>query len=320
MKLRDSLSEIDRRFGQDAIDFVTLKGVMLSSRLYPSPDLRQQYDLDILVRQRDLQRSLSSLRALGFCLKRNRKSITSNKSRTEYAVALPRRDCKVDVHWRLRGFPACRIEEHPIFATARETDFNGGCIRTLSDEYMLTLLMLSIAADLGGGVCRLKHWLDLYLAASALRHEIDWALFFQTREREGVLSLCVNVLSLLRQLFAHDERLSWIDDVLLPFRGLICVSGTRRATALVFARRGAISNAMWLLQTYPSIGWRELVWFLDRKLPHPGRIPTAGFRSVRLELGNVKMRPPVKALKSTVHRLSKPQRKHQRSLQPHSAT
>ena len=130
----------------------------------------------------------------------------------------------------------------------------------------------------------MKHWLDLLPATVTFRDTLDWDEFFQRRQDEGVLSMCVNVLALLELVFPQQQGLNFLSDLLSPYREQIVIHDASDAHRLLTASRGSVVGAFWFANIYPSPGWRDAVWLIDRQLPHPLRLPVAAFRTLRFAL------------------------------------
>ena len=67
-RLEHTLSEIGRSLTDAHIDYVPLKGAVMRS-YYPSPMMRMSADVDVLVRERDLNSACRALEAVGFAVK-----------------------------------------------------------------------------------------------------------------------------------------------------------------------------------------------------------------------------------------------------------
>jgi len=66
LSLFRTLDRIERRFGDDAIPMVLLKGASVADSAYADRSLRAMTDLDIWVKERDMDRAAAALCALGF--------------------------------------------------------------------------------------------------------------------------------------------------------------------------------------------------------------------------------------------------------------
>ena len=153
-ELLDAFAELASRLSQHGIPALQLKGLIFAERFYGGLDRRPQYDIDVLVPRRRLQRAARLLEQLGY----------RGDSYDLHSRTLVRGSIKVDLHRTLRWAPAYRIDEHAIWADARVAVVDGRQIPTISDGDTLLLLVLSIYEDAGQGTAKLKQLLDLLLS------------------------------------------------------------------------------------------------------------------------------------------------------------
>ena len=66
LSLEAGLIKIHSAFLSKSIDFIVLKGLTLSHDLYEEPSLRPMFDLDVLVKEKDIEKALLLLLELGF--------------------------------------------------------------------------------------------------------------------------------------------------------------------------------------------------------------------------------------------------------------
>lgn len=262
-----ALSEALVALGRAGVRTIVLKGLPFGARLYGDPRLRKSLDIDLLVRLADADRALRALWALGYRAKPRRlrataegPSIRRRRLRTEHALALHRDDLPIDLHWRLRTAPAYRIDEADLFRDAQKARVLGIDCETLSDEYALTLLLLSIASDIGRSGCRMKHLLDLLHLLRRLGPGFDWERFFARRARENVLPLCRAVLAVALAVFRAGAE----------FPALGPAAAEEEAERLVHRPRPHLANARWFLRHYPLSLPRDAIFWIDRKFVHWG--------------------------------------------------
>ena len=87
---------------QRGLPCVVLKGVDLSQRLYPEPGLRPFEDLDLLIRGRDVEPAIRTLRDLGYHLP-SHQAPPFMLRRFHFHVALhhPKHGTLIELHWAL---------------------------------------------------------------------------------------------------------------------------------------------------------------------------------------------------------------------------
>ncbi len=131
------------------IDVVFLKGFANGHSFYPDPILRQQGDLDCLIRSRDLQPTIDLLVGHGFEFRAgplNRWGAISDASFMPFV----RHDgsCDLDIHVHPDCYPAyCSLTTERVFAAARLVDAGGSAVRVPSREHALLLCVTNAAKD-----------------------------------------------------------------------------------------------------------------------------------------------------------------------------
>jgi len=262
-----------------------LKGRPFGERYYGHADWRRCVDVDLLVRLADADRALRVLWGLGYRTRARRVvrraegvALRHHRLRTEHALALDRGELHLDLHWRMRTAPAYRVSEADVWADPVTIRHDGTECLALSDEYALVLLLVSIAHDLGRCGCRLRHLLDVQQLVRRVGGAIDWPGFFARREHENLLGICVNALAVVEDVFRDGEGCPSLADALDAHRALRLPTST---AALVHHPRGSVENALWFLRVYPVRWGRDSLYWLDRQMPHPGRLFKAVSRATQ---------------------------------------
>lgn len=249
--------DVRSRLEAAGIPVILLKGFSLAERLYGDVHLRPQFDLDILVRSRQLKAAVRHLAAAGF-------------ARTAYDLhsrTMSRGHVKVDVHGCLRWAPAYRLDEEAMWTTSRTMTVSGQPARVLSDEYALLGLLLGAFEDLGQGMAKLKQMLDIYLLTRELDPAFDWHAFFAQRESENLTRVVTSVLALIVALFEAEVEAPRLVAALARRDQPVGADRQRLALSLVFAPRKDQANLMWFRQVYPGSLPHYLVWFWSGGFP-----------------------------------------------------
>ena len=258
-----------------------LKGFALANRFYGDPIERHQTDIDLLISRDQIPLAVEQLQRRGFALKRNRKTIQADRLRTEHAVGLTRDGVEIDLHWRLRVAPAYAIDYCKVWATTRQFEMRGKSFETLADDFMLTLLLLSMVHDLGRGAIRMKHVVDVHKIIEHGSTTIDWPAFWRNRVSENTLSPVANGLALCAQLLPNTDRIACAARTLVSQPASICVRDSRHALSLVCQQPGSVPAALWFAKVYCSWTARDAAWLIQRNIPRPSRFPVACWRTVR---------------------------------------
>jgi len=260
-KLLENTRDLKTIFDKHKISFVVLKGVYFAHRFYGNIDQRFMWDMDILVKQEDVKRAITTLLASGY--QKNAGIITNNTftRRFVHAVGLHRNGIELDLHWLIRYRPAFHIDYDKIWSTLRPYTLYDMSVNVLGDEYNLLTVVLGIATDLEQGKSRLKHFCDLIFLLRELDHEFDWELFFDHREDERTTKVCVNVLGIFLLLFNARSYYHNLARVIEERSNLLCFQEPEEAFRLINGARQNFRNRRWFSRIYPGGPWRYALWW-----------------------------------------------------------
>lgn len=224
------------------VPVLLLKGFCFGHRFYGGLDRRPQHDIDLLVPERDFGRALRALARAG-----HTRHVYDLHSQT-----LRRGDCRVDLHRCLRRAPAFRVDSAAPWRSAIDVDLGRLTARTLSDEWTLVFLVLAAFEDLGQGAAKLKQMLDLYLLLRAIDAAFDWDGFLAAREREALLDVSVNVLTVVTALFEAGGEWPRLAAALDARSHLADRDSREGAVALAFAELKHEASLAWFARVYPG--------------------------------------------------------------------
>ena len=196
-----------------------------------------------------------------------------------HSTTFTRGRLKVDVHGWLRRAPAYRLDERLIWSSAQPVTVAGLEARTLSDEFALVMLLLSLFEDVGQGTTRLKQLLDGYLLLRQMDAVTDWDAFFDRRARENLASIAGTILDLLVTLFHADRDTPHLRDALETRRASFTTMTRAEMLDLVFAPRKDPRNLEWFRRVYPGSLPRYLLWFWMGGFPANVRAPSLSHAS-----------------------------------------
>jgi hypothetical protein len=128
---------------------VFLKGFANGHRFYPGPVLRQQGDLDFLIREQDLQATIDFLTPFGLAFRAaplSRWGAISDASFMPFVTSDG--SCDLDIYVHPDCYPAyCSLTTERLFADSRLVDAGGFAVRVPSREHALLLCVTNTAKD-----------------------------------------------------------------------------------------------------------------------------------------------------------------------------
>lgn len=179
-------------------DPVLLKGATIAERFYPSPDLRDQADIDVLVPRGRVDDSLRAMEALGYRFPGDSDRLDGFR-RFHFHVPLRHSDGHmIELHWELQR-PDARFRLAAATVRERATHLQesprAGARHPCPDDVVLHLVL----QNLQEGFSRLSRIVDVERIVSQT-HGFDWHRLVRT-SRAGDLSTSTAVtLQIARQL------------------------------------------------------------------------------------------------------------------------
>lgn len=158
-------------FSKANIEIIPVKGPVISLLAYDDPAVRSYSDLDLLLRQRDIQRATQRMLALGFDPRVPLSVIQGGRIPGEYVFRRPGTQCIVELHTErtFRHYPKpMRVEE--MFARKRRLSMDGREVPALGLEDELVLTCIHGAKDFWERLM----WVSDVAAIVAKHPEIDW--------------------------------------------------------------------------------------------------------------------------------------------------
>jgi hypothetical protein len=173
----------------------------------------------------------------------------------------------VDLHWRLRNCPGYQIDSRALWESRVPYVFGERRFFTLSDDYIVTLLSLSIVHDLERGCCKLKQLLDLYLVARDVDARFDWDGFASRREAERLTALCLTGLAVTLLAFDCAASMPRLASMLDRHRAEIGVVDRDQVFDLLSRAQGDVDAKVWFLGVYPGSPLEYRAWLAYHQFP-----------------------------------------------------
>jgi hypothetical protein len=170
------LAELLRLLEAAGVEPLVLKGAALAGPTYGDAALRPFSDLDLLVRQADIDAADRALREAGYAISGGRPSEVDRTWRHGRGYFDPRgRRLPVDVHWRLAGYPnLLELDHGQFFARGVRAPARGLTVPVPSAADMIIALAVAFLREFWYGKPKLRYLRDV--AEVTARHAVDWAL------------------------------------------------------------------------------------------------------------------------------------------------
>jgi hypothetical protein len=241
--------------------FILLKGPQLAERYYGSAERRAYWDLDLLVRRRDLSEARTGLLDCGF----TQRSSTLFGDRVSMAVAhaldYGRGEVGIDLHWMLTNHPAIRLDYARLWNRRRRWVADARSLDALSDDYSLTLNLLSSLKDIERGAFRLRSFVDLWMILKEVDAHIAWDDFFVERHQENVRRICTSILALFLQVFHAEATFPHLARALTRQAGVSRVARREVAIQLIAPTFVGLARRLWTARLYEISPVRHFAWW-----------------------------------------------------------
>jgi hypothetical protein len=236
------LAEYTDLLEREGVGVLLLKGLHIAQRFHGTLDQRFMWDADALVQPADYQRAIRLAAGLGMRVRGRNSPRWLLRLASLHATEVRREAQSIDIHWCLRARPGYRIDYGGVWSRACAMEIGGHNFRVLSDEDALLLAVLEMASDMERSRIKLRSLWDFYLMLAALDDTLDWPAFLERRRAEGLLPLCVNMLSF--GLFCLDGHGTFpgVAGALESYRPLLTLDSADTARAILGRPRKHLAN------------------------------------------------------------------------------
>jgi hypothetical protein len=267
LRLGRTLTSLLQTFRAEAIPVIAFKGSILANCTYGKLALRQYYDVDLFIRQQDLEQSDRVLVGQGYICD----EVFDQEARYRHADNA----VEVDVHW---GFTTryfhLTVAADELFARARPETLLGQPVMTFSAEDLLEILCLQVMKDCWERRQQLEHLSKVCDIAEHLRAQpqLEWSRVFRSAQQNGLQRIVHCGLILARELLGAELPPEALRRIEADQGARNCA---RRVCRSLFTETDRLSP---LANPYLSLGlrFRQLAFYLGIRERHRDRVRHLG--------------------------------------------
>lgn len=267
LRLAHALTGLLQKFEAETIPVIPFKGSILANSTYGKLALRQYYDLDLFIREKDIETSRKVLVQEGYVCE----EVFDREARYKHLE----KDVEVDLHW---GFAPryfhLTVNFDELYARTQTETLVEQSVITFSAEDFLQILCLQVMKDCWERRQQLEHLSKVCDIAEHLRAhpELEWSHVFHRAQQVGLLRILHCSLILAHELFGAK----------LPLLVLERIESDRSARKraqwicrFLFTETDTVSP---LENPYLSIGlrFRQLIFYLGIRERYRERIRHIG--------------------------------------------
>ena len=176
LSLTAEMFRLLEHFAGLGIETLVTKGPALSLRCYGAPGMRQYGDLDLIVRDRDMERATEAMIALGYAPKVPLVAIQAAKFPGEYAFHKPATDLLVEFHTeRTFRYHPRRMPIETVFARSSSVTIDTREVPVLAIEDELVLICIHGAKHFWERLMWMADVAALVSGKQAINWERAWA-------------------------------------------------------------------------------------------------------------------------------------------------
>ncbi len=268
MTLGHAFSRIISSFRAEGVQVIPLKGLYLAEAVYGNPVGRSIGDLDLMVKESDLDRAERALVALGYEPKDCHRLAVPDI--TDFSYSHPTTGLIVELHWNLLRSGLVRsIDLEALWKRALPASVAGQDVLALCPEDLLIYLCVHTTkhAFQGG----LRSMCDLFEVTGRFGEDMDWTVMSRRAREWGATKSAYFALRLSKELLRADVPDSCLEN--LKPAGLR-ESDYLLARAEVLSPRHPNREDLWL-SAYVAQLWgakgvgAKLSLFINRVFPSP---------------------------------------------------
>jgi hypothetical protein len=212
--LYEYFKNIQQVFSANKIDLIPLKGIFLAETFYKDIGLRQMSDIDLLVKQEDVDTSIQILTNLGYiAIGRDKTEFIKNKGVAKHLPTMVLNNVFVEIHFRVLiddSINAIEIENYWKNAISIML-FNTPTL-ALSPENLLQYLCIHLERHFNEGKIKLYQFVDILGILQKYKIDFNWDSFANSCEKNHCSKNVFTVLFLLHKFFqvSFPERIQYL--------------------------------------------------------------------------------------------------------------
>lgn len=187
--------DLFKEFNKEQIEFVVLKGFIIRD-FYKRPEQRIMGDIDILVREENLDKISDCLENLGY--------EKGNKAGHHIDFVNNKTFHRIEVHWNLVNRNYFKQEvplENTLWENVSEVNINKAKTLKMSIEDMLIHLCLHMAVHIAYGGFGVRHLLDIAIISKSMEKEINWKKVSEISKQNNIEKFTYLVFLACNSLF-----------------------------------------------------------------------------------------------------------------------
>jgi hypothetical protein len=209
MLLYDELNKILMAFKKAGIDTVVLKGAFLAEEIYKNIGLRPMSDIDLLVKEEDLQKTkieLSKMKYSAYVYPTK----THEKFQTVYSEELPfthqDKNIYVEIHWDIQPrYAPYMIDINKFWSNTKIVQIAGVEVLTFAPEDLLQHLCLHLDKHINYSgappATPLRNYCDIVEVINYYKDTINWNYLLQSSKNYGIEEPIFQILFIAKEYF-----------------------------------------------------------------------------------------------------------------------
>ena len=250
----ETLNTIRVQLTDRSIPFVVLKGLEIAIRFYGTTGARGYRDIDLLVSERDREKTLEYLQTTGWHRLSRIFLSTPISGKYQHAFDYRKGDALLDVHWSLTRLPGIAINTEEVMSRAKFQPLGDFSYLVLSKVDELILLLISAFADIQRGALRLQSFVDIAMVGKQLS-TADWEQFHDEANRCNAIGICQEVIRLINSLLGLSLWPSHIPKA--PAKRIF-----QQDLQLLLPSVGAWRSKLWAMQYLPVSPIYYSAWWM----------------------------------------------------------